>query len=99
MSKASYDFGGGRYYVRVSSYDEAVEVFEFLQAQGGTFASGYDTQSLARACVRNYSYLGLDERERLCGWLAEPRTPYFTYQEFRDRFLQPIAVENIDDLI
>lgn len=99
MSKASYDFGGGHFHVKVSSYDEAVDVFEFLQAQGGTFFGSYNMQRLARVCTEAYPYLGLDEHDCLCGWFAKPRTPYFTYQEFRYKFMQPISVENIDDLI
>mgnify|MGYP004664327549 CR=1 FL=1 len=99
MSKAIYDFGGGHYHVQVSSREEAEDVIEFLLAQGGVFNNGYATQTLAKACVSNYPFIGTNDKNWITGWVFRPDTPYFTYAEFRDQCLQTPSIETIDDLL
>lgn len=99
MSKAIYDFGGGHYHVKVSTREEAEDVIEFLHTQGGVFSERYSLQVLARDCAANYPFIGIDDRNRLTGWMDAPRSPYLTYAEFCEHCRQALSIETIDDLL
>lgn len=74
-------------------------MLEYLYSQGGVLMKERTIGNLAHLCAAQFPFIGLDDRNRLCGWSFEPSTPHLSYEDFCQQCLRPMIIQSIDELV
>ena len=74
-------------------------MLEYLYSQGGVLMKEDTIGNVAHLCAEQFLFIGLDDRNRLCGWSLEPSTPHLSYEDFYQQCLRPMIIQSIDELV
>ena len=92
-----FDFGNGIKFVKISSYDEARDVVQYLIEQGCKL-QGYSLEKLCSLMAHDYQFVTVNQDRIITGHKFPPKEPWITYQDWAAS--RPnIVISDIDDLL
>lgn len=92
-----FDFGDGIKFVKISSYDEARDVVQYLIEQGCKL-QGYSLKTLCSLMAQDYQFVTVNQDREITGHRFPPKEPWQSYPDWAaSRF--SIKISNIDDLL
>ena len=92
-----FDFGNGIKFVKISSYDEARDVVQYLIEQGWKL-QGYSLEKLCSLMAREFQFVTVNQDMVITGHRFPPKEPWQSYPDrAASRF--SIKISNIDDLL
>lgn len=100
MSVSTFDFGDGMKYVECATYDEALDVIQFLLGEG--YNTGIRSANrLAELIASRFPQVGVSGAGCITGWIRSNTRASYTmpYWDFCKRRRFCCAISNIDDLL
>lgn len=92
-----FDFGDGIKFVKISSYDEARDVVQYLIEQGCKL-QGYSLKTLCSLMAQDYQFVTVNQDREITGHRFPPKEPWQSYPDWAaSRF--SIKISKIDDLL
>lgn len=92
-----FDFGNGIKFVKISSYDEARNVVQYLIEQGCKL-QGYSLKTLCSLMAQDYQFVTANQDREITGHRFPPKEPWQSYPDWAASRLS-IKISNIDDLL
>lgn len=92
-----FDFGKGIKFVKISSYDEARDVVQYLIEQGCKL-QGYSLKTLCSLMAQDYQFVTANQDREITGHRFPPKEPWQSYPDWAASRLS-IKISNIDDLL
>lgn len=92
-----FDFGNGIKFVKISSYDEARDVVQYLIEQGWKL-QGYSLEKLCSLMAHEFPFVTVNQDQVITGHKFPPKEPWQSYPDWAASRLS-IKISNIDDLL
>ena len=92
-----FDFGNCIKFVKISSYDEARDVVQYLIEQGWKL-QGYSLEKLCSLMAQDYQFVTVNQDRVIVGHKFPPKEPWQSYPDWAASRLS-IKISNIDDLL
>lgn len=92
-----FDFGNGIKFVKISSYDEARDVVQYLIEQGWKL-QGYSLEKLCSLMAQDYQFVTVNQDRVITGHKFPLKEPWQSYPDWVASRLS-IKISNIDDLL